>query len=156
MKLRYPWTSQNGARILDLGCGNGRLLELITDVSESIPVGVESHKPVFKKALKRLDGKNGRVYLCDISDHTYWNDHYHVALVAVNQLVEANAEQARELLRQLRIHCDHVIFYSYVSQVWPGYIGLTNDFVVERFLKGQNSCAALMRPVNVEEFKEIV
>jgi hypothetical protein len=152
LTLRIP----PGAQVLDLGCGNGRLLEAITDVSGAIPVGVELHKPVHKKAAKRLSRHNGVVHQCDIFDHSYWSGHYHLALVAINRLFEARPEQAREFLRRLKVHCDHVIFYTYVSDVWTGYIGLTNDFVLEKFLRGQNSCAALMRPMNVEEFKEIV
>jgi hypothetical protein len=150
MSLNIP----EGAKIVDLGCGDGQLLETISDVVKVVPIGVESDKKRFEKASARLVGRAHQ--LCHADLFAFWDgdSQYFLGLVSINRLAEASADKAKDLLRRLKLHCEHVIFYSYVSDKWPGFPGMTNGFVVEKFLTGPNSCAALMRPVNVEIVKE--
>lgn len=152
MSLTIP----DGAKVIDLGCGDGQLLETISDVVKVVPVGVESDKARFKTATKRLSGRPHQIRHTNLFDFGNWDSHYFLGLISLNRFNEANADKAKELLRRLKLTCEHVMFYSYVSDKWTGYPGLTNDFVVEKFLTGPNSCAALMRPVKLEIVKESV
>jgi len=152
MSLEIP----EGAKVIDLGCGDGQLLETISDVVKVVPVGVESDKKRFQSATKRLMGRPHQIRHTSLFDFGDWDSHYFLGLISLNRFNEASAEKAKELLRRLKLTCEHVMFYSYVSDKWTGYPGLTNDFVVEKFLTGPNSCAALMRPVKFEVVKESV
>ncbi len=152
MSLTIP----EGAKVIDLGCGDGQLLETISDVVKVVPVGVESDKKRFQVATKRLSGRPHQIRHTNLFDFGDWNSHYFLGLISLNRFNEASADKAKELLRRLKLTCEHVMFYSYVSDKWTGYPGLTNDFVVEKFLTGPNSCAALMRPVKFDIVKESV
>ena len=146
-----------GARVIDLGCGDGQLLQSIVDLTRLYPVGVESNKDRFAKACARFKGKPCEVYNGDIfEEEGLWDLPYFLCLISISRFHEATPEQAKTLLNLLHNACEHVIIYNYSSDKWAGYIGMMNNFVMERFLTGPNSCAALVRPMKVQSSKELV
>jgi len=147
LSLEFP----PGSKVIDLGCGDGQLLETITGIADIVPVGIESNKSRFQKATKKLSGIPNRLHCLDIFSNDYWEGEYFLGLISIQRLFEADAEKAKELLRRLKTNCKHVVFYSYLSDQWTGYIGLTSNFVLEKFLRSSHACAALMRPMEAEE-----
>jgi len=137
-------------KVLDLGCGNGRLLQKILSLAPwLVPCGVEQDRSRFEKASERLKAYSPHLYYGDINDHSvgkapYWDAPYCLALVSVNRIRET--EQADQLLTNLANACDSIIFYSYDTDEWPGLgvPGLTRLFNMEEHFSGVNTCALLV------------
>lgn len=54
--------------ILDAGCGTGKTLEFLTEVTKSHLIGVDQHQEMFKKAQQRLTGKSVELKLADLKN----------------------------------------------------------------------------------------
>ena len=104
-------------RLLDLGCGNGVLLERITkEASYLVPYGVEAESERYWKAVERV-GEN--VKWCDIfSTDAYLHDNFELTLIALNRFAEVTEDKADMFLRHLRNHTKFLIVYSY--EEWKG------------------------------------
>lgn len=137
----------NNQKIIDLGCGNGKLLERIINVSPwLVPCGVESDARKHQKAVRRLIKHNPDIHHCDIYDEYYWKPPYGMALISLNRLWEVKEPQAQKLLARLSKNCEHVVFYSYEHSEWPG-LRITPDpkfELLEHFSDG-NTCAVLTK-----------
>jgi SAM-dependent methyltransferase len=109
--------SGRGGPVLDLGCGNGALLqrihELVTDV---VPFGIDA-------AADRVE--HARNLLPEFADHFIAGDmfesdeiwpaerRYALALLMPGRLLEAGAERAGRLSERLMAHCDQLLVYAY-------------------------------------------
>lgn len=97
-------------KILDLGCGNGRLL---TNLGKCYPraklYGVEIDETKHQRAARRLlsDIRCG-----DISDFSLWNEKFDVILIAEQRLEEDATEQ---LLDKLHERGKRVVIYNYAT-----------------------------------------
>lgn len=135
------------AVVIDLGCGDGQLLQTIQDLTGMIPIGVESDRRKYDLAEARFVGKTHVIFNEDIFDAGFvWVRPCFLALISITRLHEVSREKALKLLGLMRLSCEHVIFYSYESPEWIGYPGLTVDFTLDAFFTGRNSCASVVHP----------
>jgi SAM-dependent methyltransferase len=106
-----------GGAVLDLGCGNGALLERIQAACpNSVPVGIDADPERIAHARTRLPGYADRFVVGDLFDsEAIWppDRRYALALVMPGRLLEAGLEQASRLRARLRAHCDQVVAYAY-------------------------------------------
>lgn len=136
-------------KVIDLGCGNGKLLEEILHVAPWLsPCGVEQEEGRFQRAARRLVGHSPDLRHCRISDGSFWVPPYRLALLSVNRIREMVEADARELLVRLRDNCEKIIFYSYDTNEWPG-IKVPNTahcFQMDEHFADDSTCAMLMTP----------
>jgi hypothetical protein len=97
-------------RVLDLGCGNGQLLDRLTP-GDIKPCGVESDKDRHQSAARKLLKKNPELHLCDIRDFVP-EGIYDVVLLSSARLEEM-ADSGEELLKKLAPHTKYLILYNY-------------------------------------------
>ncbi len=103
--------------VLDLGCGNGALLQRIHQAHPKlIPFGIELEPERVAHAHQLLpefaaNFRQGNIF----TDAELWaNGHrYRLAILMPGRLLEAKPEQARRLREQLKQHCDHLLVYAY-------------------------------------------
>jgi SAM-dependent methyltransferase len=107
----------HGGSVLDLGCGNGALLQQIHELNSAVvPFGIDAEAGRIAHA---------RVLLPQFGDHfipgdMFENDElwsagrrYALALLMPGRLLEAGPERAMRLAGRLKAHCDHLIVYAY-------------------------------------------
>lgn len=136
-------------KIIDLGCGNGKLLQRILEISPwLVPCGVESDEKRYQKAARRLLRHNPDLHHCNIYDGLYWTPPYGLALLSLNRLREANKSDARELLRRLSRDCEWVVLYSYDNSEWPGHEYSSEFLELISHHADDTSCAILCRGKN--------
>lgn len=135
-------------KILDLGCGNGRLLERIVETVSQwiIPCGVEFDDERYQRANLRLARHNPRMFNCNLFDFDIWANPYGLALISVNRLAEGKESEVRALLDALRLSCTYVLFYSYQGEG----IGPINGFDVVDVVQGDSTFAVLTKPKEIE------
>jgi hypothetical protein len=149
MRAFADGAAQLTQKVIDLGCGNGKLLEAILNGASWIrPCGVEADKERYEKAARRLAQHNPDVYHCSIFDEHFWSAPYCLALMSSNRLGEVEPADARKLLAKLRDSCSKVILYSYDTVEWKGVSGLdiSEFFALEEHITGDNACAVLLTP----------
>ena len=111
-----PFSLREHHQVLDLGCGNGMLLEKINKNYDCHVVGVDMNPANLEKLLKRV--KKASVRTTNIYDFD-WQEHYHVVLISVNRFKEAFEDQRERLIEKIREHCDFLIAYSYDETTFP-------------------------------------
>ena len=106
----------DGGSVLDLGCGNGALLQKIQRVNSAIvPFGldIDNGRVAHARQLHPTFADNfftGDLFTYDI----LWTERrYTVALLMPGRLVEATPAQAAQLRSYLQSHCDHILIYAY-------------------------------------------
>jgi len=136
-------THPTASKVLDLGCGNGRLLEkIVQGLPWMSPCGVESDQTRYATAAVRF--MISEIYNCSIHDEHFWNGPYGLALISVNRFDECGDEAAGKLLMRLAQNCEYVIFYTY---------GNAKGFMIPGFFEeisnlsrvGQDTAATLVR-----------
>lgn len=101
-------------KVVDLGCGNGLLLEKIAEQYPSVRLcGVEQSGGKHQRAARRLIGHDPDLYLGNLYDDHYWNPPYGVAILSANRLLEVDEQDARTLLQRLQDGTKKVILYTY-------------------------------------------
>jgi len=91
--------------LLDLGCGNGRLLEKAASLGWMVE-GIESD-PV-RAGAAQLPVKRG-----DMFDTALWEKQYNVVTLMPGRLLETDREKAGRFLAALRVRTRHVLMYAY-------------------------------------------
>jgi SAM-dependent methyltransferase len=103
--------------VLDLGCGNGALLEKIARACPRItPVGVELDPERVARARTLHSGVGSNILAQDMFDvESVWESgrRYRLALLMPGRLIEADFVRASRLMERLRRHCDRVLVYAY-------------------------------------------
>ncbi len=107
----------NGGAVLDLGCGNGVLLQKICQANPAVvPFGLEinngrvahAHQlhPTFAANFLTAD-----LFTCD----EIWSSgrQYTLAILMPGRLLEVSTEQADKLRARLHTQCDHILLYAY-------------------------------------------
>jgi hypothetical protein len=117
------------AKILDLGCGNGRLLEKLVElVPWAIPCGVENNGVRFERASERLKDRGAHLFNCSITDDHYWDGPYGLVLLSVARLKELGREGCQPLLARIAQNSEYLIHYSY-----EGITDLAEHGVLDHF-----------------------
>jgi hypothetical protein len=105
------------SRVLDLGCGNGALLEEIGALCPNmVPHGVERDaEPIDHARFLRPDLARSILHGDLFEAEALWADgqRYSLALLMPGRLLEAEPEQASRLRARLADQCDHVLVYAY-------------------------------------------
>jgi hypothetical protein len=106
-----------GGAVLDLGCGNGALLEKIMVAAPGVvPYGIE-HDPARVEHAHRLHPDVADHFVAGdlFDDHELWRDpgRFALAIVMPGRIVEAAPERAAPLLARLADRCDRVLIYAY-------------------------------------------
>lgn len=135
-------------RVMDLGCGNGLLLEKILNVAPHIhPCGVEMEVARHQRAARRLLSHNPDIRHGHLRDESVWTSPFDVAVIALNRITEVGPIESKALLERLRLNAEYVVIYSYEHTEWPGTKDVAiNDYLhLQAHYSGNNSCAVLTR-----------
>lgn len=135
--------------VIDLGCGNGALLERICrDRLELQPAGVDSDRAHVLAASRRLS--HGIFALGDIFETAKWSDRYSLALLMPGRLAEVDDLKAHALKSHLRSHAQKVVVYAYGDWLSDGgLVGLCGRTGLElepgSLRGGEHAQAALLQ-----------
>ena len=126
-------------KVLDLGCGNGVLLEKIkAKYPGIIPIGVD----VNEAKCDKTSARGIEVYWSDIArTDSYLTQNYVLTLISLNRLKELNADS---LLSEFQKHTKFLLVYSY--EQWDESIDLTRYFESLAIIKGGTTQAHVLRP----------
>lgn len=106
-----------GGDVVDLGCGNGALLDKIASAARGVvPFGVDLDpaRVEHARALRRGDAANfvaGDIF----DDGAIWSPgkRFALAIVMPGRFLEAGPERASALRERLRTRCDQLLVYAY-------------------------------------------
>ncbi len=104
------------ASVLDLGCGNGALLEGLRDANPKVvPYGVEIDAERLEHARTLFPDHVENFTVGDMFSEEIWQAgrRYALVLLMPGRLLEAGPERAAWLREQIKAHCDHVLVYAY-------------------------------------------
>jgi hypothetical protein len=109
--------SGHAGNVLDLGCGNGALLDKITDgTRDVVPFGIDLD-PTRIEHARALHPKAADNFIVGdlFDDQQLWSDgrRYALAIVMPGRLLEVDARHAEVLRQRLRDRCDQVLVYAY-------------------------------------------
>lgn len=108
--LEAARTAPAGA-VLDLGCGGGRLVELVAQVAQAPAFGVECDPIRAAVARQRLGADH--VIEGDLTGDWPGTPPYGAALVMPGRILEAGAVEGRRLRLRLARTCRAIILYAY-------------------------------------------
>ena len=128
VELALATLTGQGGLVLDLGCGNGALLEKISKGNETIvPFGADIGPDKIEHARTLLPDFADNFILGDMFENEQlWAEGRQYALIILmpGRLLEAGPERAATLREKLRQGCDHLLVYTYGD--WsPQYRGLS-------------------------------
>ncbi len=117
VELANAVLSTGGGNVLDLGCGNGALLQKLYEANPTIePYGIDHDASRVAHARELLADFGNHFMtgdLCDDDEPWRGERRYRLALLMPGRLVEAGAERASKLLERLEFQCDRVLVYAY-------------------------------------------
>lgn len=104
-------------KILDLGCGNGRLVAAIASrLPGVIPCGVECVLDRANRGRATLERAGGRLHVADIfSQEQPWFDHgsYVLTILMIGRLLEVGVRRRRTLIADIERHSNLLLLYTY-------------------------------------------
>jgi hypothetical protein len=108
----------NGIRgmILDLGCGNGLLVQRIcAGRKDLIPCGSDNNRKAIEHARSMWPRAESDFSESDIYAENVWagGKRYVLALLSINRLIEAGPQRARRLIDNIETYCSRFIVYRY-------------------------------------------
>ena len=75
---------QPNSKILDIGCGFGRYIEIIADFSKEV-IGIDNNKDIIQKAKNRFSNfKNVKLFLKDAQKLNFENDYFDYIICMTN------------------------------------------------------------------------
>jgi hypothetical protein len=108
-----------GGDVLDLGCGNGVLVQKIEAAAPGVvPHGIDVDPARIEHARLVVPRHAGNFVAGDLlDDTTVWPDgrRYAIAVLMPGRLLEAGPERSAALLRRLRERCAQVLVYAYAD-----------------------------------------
>jgi SAM-dependent methyltransferase len=108
---------QGGGNVLDLGCGNGALLERLAAAAPGmIPFGMDVDPQRIEHARQLHPGYGANFVSGDMfDDHQHWVEgrRYALALLMPGRLLETDEERASALRERILQSCDQVLVYAY-------------------------------------------
>ena len=106
-----------GGNVLDLGCGNGALLQAIRDkLPTAIPYGIECDPERLAHAGTLMPDIADHFVVGDMFDDGHkWigNQQYSLAILMPGRLIEIPVERRQPLINRLTDQCQHVLVYAY-------------------------------------------
>jgi 2-polyprenyl-3-methyl-5-hydroxy-6-metoxy-1,4-benzoquinol methylase len=115
---------ESGGAVLDLGCGNGALLEKIARARRGVlPYGIDTDERKIGRARAMLANAAGNFLVGSFFDcEELWQGSYCLALLMPGRLVEADSDTAARLRERLAEHVSQLLLY-----VYPGYANPHGD-----------------------------
>jgi methyltransferase family protein len=117
LRIANSVLATNPGTVLDLGCGNGVLLQRLLDANPSIvPFGVDLEASRIAHARELLPRFADNFVAGDLLDlESIWPEgrSYALALLMPGRLLEATPDRAAQLRTRLRSQCDRVLIYAY-------------------------------------------
>jgi trans-aconitate methyltransferase len=117
LDLALATLPETGAKVIDLGCGNGALLQKLCERNGNvIPYGVELEGDRFVH-IRTLLPQFAENFVCGnlFEDERLWQGDrcYHLALLMPGRLLEVAPQQAEWLRQKLKQHCEQLLIYAY-------------------------------------------
>ena len=117
IELAISALRQEGGNVLDLGCGNGALLQSIRErLPATIPYGVESDPERLAHVGTLMPDFKDHFSVGDMfEDAPQWmgDRWYALAILMPGRLMEAPLEKRQALMSRLAAQCDQVMVYAY-------------------------------------------
>lgn len=139
LDLALATVGTSGGTVVDLGCGNGALLQKLWDANPKIiPYGIEVEHDRFRHIATLLP-QFAENFVCGnlFTEESLWQSgkQYDLALLMPGRLLEMGSQQASLLKQRLRQHCKQILIYAYGD-----------------WLTRYNSLAELAAPVGLKAF----
>lgn len=117
LDLALATLSETSGTVIDLGCGNGALLQKLCAANASItPYGIEMEGDRFAH-ISTLLPQFAENFVCGnlFEDEQLWQGdrQYDLALLMPGRLLEIDPPQAEWLKQNLKQHCEHILIYAY-------------------------------------------
>jgi hypothetical protein len=141
--INFLSTSINGnSRILDLGCGDGSLLQKIGDLYPGVMLeGVEINKTVYDDYLKKHDII---AFNQDLNEFVF-NGAYSLVMIANQRIQEMDEDENFKFFNNIRSSTKYLLIYDYNS----GDIIFPLNFTRMKHSKGLAASMALYVPYKV-------
>ncbi len=112
---RSVLAAEEGALVVDLGCGNGLLLREIVSGSSAIPFGIEVDSRKARRAAVVLRNWGGTVVSDDMytSDYIWNKSEFDLAIVAARAFLEGPPKLVEQLRNKLAHHSRRLLVYAY-------------------------------------------
>jgi hypothetical protein len=117
--------------VLDLGCGNGLLVDKICRISNAMPFGIDLDPDKCRRAQRLHPSgtwKCGDVF----SERSIWFRPYRLVLLSAARLAEATADQRAALLSSIQATAEYLLVYAYPGTILDDPTLTENHLVIER------------------------
>jgi hypothetical protein len=115
----------SGGSVVDLGCGNGALLEKVAAAARGVvPFGIDVDQDRIDHARELHRAAAANFVVADMfDDDGLWSSgkRFALAIVMPGRLLEVGPERAATLRARLQAHCDRLLVYAYGD--WLGQPG---------------------------------
>jgi len=117
LKLAVAAVRQGGGNVIDLGCGNGALLERLAAAAPGVvPFGIDVDPQRIEHARQLHAGHADNFVSGDMFDRDQlWVEglRFALAILMPGRLLETDEAGAAALRERLRQSCDQVLIYAY-------------------------------------------
>jgi len=141
-------------KVLDLGCGNGVLLEKIGKMFPADLHGIEIDLARWERAKERMDASRIVIVHGDLTDEAQWNPPYGLILISVNRFIEMNKEDRKELFARIARDTDYLLIYTYDGENLDAWAEeyFRFKFITRKTSRDGNIVAYLLRSMHVDSF----
>jgi hypothetical protein len=133
-----PLLSAGPARIVDVGCGNGALLQrLCADHPETVPFGVDRHPHKIEAARRAMPRHRDHfVAACAFDVDRWWHADwaFDVMLLCPGRFLEVDAARAQPLRRRIAERVECLLLYAYSD--WISACGTLEELARRAQLAG--------------------
>lgn len=117
--------------VLDLGCGNGLLLDKICRISNAMPFGIDLDPNKCRRAQSLHP--SGTWACGDVfSERSIWSRPYRLVLLSAARLAEATTDQRATLVSSLQATAEYLLVYAYPGTTLDDRILTGSHLVIER------------------------
>lgn len=101
--------------VLDLGCGNGALLQSLCLGQPGLePFGVDVNERALEHARELMPRSGANFVRLNIFAREVWSARrYLLALISIKRLLEVQSTLREKLLADIRSHCERLLIYQY-------------------------------------------
>jgi|SRR5208283_3165861 len=120
LKLALRVLDNRAGGVIDLGCGNGALLQKIHRANPKVSLfGIDKEPDRINHARELLPSFRENFHQGDIfEDRRIWSGdrRYALAILSLARMLEAGPDRSAELKARLTQHCDELVLYAYGSK----------------------------------------